>query len=545
MLDVELLVHGVPDGQDYYGIKDEQTNMGLFYDNSTESVKFIIETKKNGNNAYAYYTYLRYKGLIGAGGRPGSYFGLTLRIDKYYQGAIHIFSLLDMLFNRYFVGTLLVPSGDGYKYLVPKFATKAAEIEKSQQALVQLVQTACVSTKFLDIDSSFIHPITVAPNGNIADVGDLSVLASIKKYSKVVLSPDYEMNIEKDYKKKLQDAEGKGGSIVAKKDKIIAEKENTISSLNTTVNSQSNKITSLEQEVKQLKKNGELTQLASNIKEPITALADYFRIKDPQPQKPEYGQKNYRLGLLGCALSVIIFLFCVIILFKGPQDSFVDPSMKEQMDKLVEENEQLKNVITQQKEEIARLSATSQQPEPTPPVVSKSLKINVASYSGRGSLSQDKTYTISVREGSKQYSGLGQWSVTNANITQGKPSDAQITIQPNGKGAVTLQYTAQGCTCESRTIPVASASDVLKPKIIIEPDVSEVEIDHEYTFRVSGYNGKGTWAVDGFSAPADKTSQTIKVKAVDTGNGASKATISYTPEGREKEKREFIIKKAQ
>ena len=48
-MDVELLIHGVPDGQDYYGIKEEQTNMGLLYDNSTESVKFVVETKKQGN----------------------------------------------------------------------------------------------------------------------------------------------------------------------------------------------------------------------------------------------------------------------------------------------------------------------------------------------------------------------------------------------------------------------------------------------------------------------------------------------------------------
>ena len=125
-MDVEILIHGVPDGQDYYGIKEEQTNMGLFYDKSPESVKFVIETKKQGNSAYTYYSFLRYKGMIGAGGRPGSYFGLTLRLDKYYQDAIHIYNLMDIVFKRYIVGTLLVPSGDGYKYAVTNFAIKKA-----------------------------------------------------------------------------------------------------------------------------------------------------------------------------------------------------------------------------------------------------------------------------------------------------------------------------------------------------------------------------------------------------------------------------------
>ncbi|MCQ2272211.1 MAG: hypothetical protein MJZ72_05430 [Bacteroidales bacterium] len=538
MLDVELLVHGVPDGQDYYGIKEEQTNMGLFYDNSTESVKFIIETKKNGGKAYAYYTYLRYKGLIGAGGRSGSYFGLTLRVDKYYQGALHIYSLLDMLFNRYFVGALLAPSGDGYKYLVTKFAIKSAEIEKAQQALVQLVQTACVPTKFLDIDSTFIHPITAAPNGNIADVGDLAVLASIKKYSKVVLSPDYELNLEKDYKKKLQDAEGKGGSILADKDKIIAEKENTISTLNTTVNSQSTKISALEQEVKQLKKNGELTQLASNIKEPITALADYFRIKDSQPPKPEFGHKIFRLGLIGCALSMVILILCVVTLFKNPKGSSEAISqLNEQLAALVKENNQLKA-------EIAQLSENSTPSEPVSTVV-HNLIIDIAGYSGSGPLSIDKTYPITIKEGTQQYSGGGSWKIENATIKSGKDTDAQITIQPNGNGSVTLNYVATNCTCEPRTIQITQASKpTSSPIIIMEPKVTEVEIDKEYTFSISGYDGEGTWGVDGFSAPNNKNDRTIKVKAIDTGKGATHATISYTPKGGSKVTKKFNIKKA-
>ena len=224
-MDVEILVHGVPDGQKYYGTKDEQTNMGLFYDNSQESVKFVVETKKQGSTAFVYYSYLRYKGMIEAGGRLGGYFGLTLRLDKYYQEAIHIYNLLEMVFKRYIVGSLLTPSGDGYKYTILDFASKASEIAQMQQMLIQLIQTTCSPNKFLDIDASFIHPISAAPRANITDVSDAAILASIKKYSKVVLSPDYELNIEKEYKKKIQEADGKGGNIIAEKDEKIAEPE--------------------------------------------------------------------------------------------------------------------------------------------------------------------------------------------------------------------------------------------------------------------------------------------------------------------------------
>lgn len=330
-MDLELLLHGVPDGQDYYGIGEEQANMGLSYDNSTESVKFVVETKKLGNTAYTYYSYLRYKGVIGSGGRPGSYLGLTLRIDKYYQDALHIFKLLDILFKRYIIGSLLTPSGDGYKYIVTNFSAKSAEIDKAQQTLIQLIQSTCINAKFLDIDASFIHPIINARTANIMDVSESVILASIKKYSKIILSPDYELNIEKAYKQKLQEAEGRGGNIVAQKDKTIAEKEGVISSQNTTISTLQNQIAILKQEVKrkddeiqQLKQKSNLDQIVAQIKEPITSLAEYFHIRDPKPPTPDYGYKNYRLGMVNSIISVVIVILLASLIILSPKENRPD-----------------------------------------------------------------------------------------------------------------------------------------------------------------------------------------------------------------------------
>ena len=68
-MDVEILIHGVPNGHDYYGPKEEQNTAGSFYITSQETIKFVVETKKNGNKPYVYYSYLRYKGVVGAEGR--------------------------------------------------------------------------------------------------------------------------------------------------------------------------------------------------------------------------------------------------------------------------------------------------------------------------------------------------------------------------------------------------------------------------------------------------------------------------------------------
>lgn len=567
-MDLELLIHGVPDGQDYYGIKEEQTNMGLSYDNSTESVKFVVETKKQGNTAYTYYSYLKYKGMIGSGGRPGSYFGLTLRIDKYYQDALHIYGLLDILFKRYIIGTLLAPSGDGYKYIVSNFATKSAEIDKAQQALIQLIQTTCVNAKFLDIDASFIRPITNAPAGNINDVTDSAILASIKEYSKVVLSPDYESNIEKVYKQKLQEAEGKGGNIVAQKDKTIAEKESTIKSLNTTISSQQSKIASLEQEVRQknsdiqqLKQKGDLAQVVAKLKEPITSLADYFHLKDPKPLTPKYGYKNFRLGIISCGLSVIILALCLITLLKTsntssqPKDNKDIKELQEQIKSFTDTNNQLKATIKLKNDTIADLRANqSTQGADSRSATPKTLFIDISGWSNGQKLKVNQQYTVTIKYSRKPYEDGGKWEITNAELVQGSNvNQPQIKIKPNGNGRVTLKYKPSNnidkCENKSADIESATTTTTTQPEITfeikVEPDVTEVEIGKEYTFTISGYDGKGTWAIDGFSTQDDKSTSPIKVTAIDTGKGNTSATISYTPQGGTKKKRTFNYKKTE
>ena len=551
-MDVEILVHGVSEGQEFYGIKEESAHIDLFYDNSKESVKFVIETKKLGDTAYAYYTYLRYKDVIGYGGRPGSYFGLTLRLDKYYLDVVHMYNMLDMIFKRYVVGTILAPleDGGGYKYMVPHISSQKMEIERLEKGLIQLIQGTCVLSNFLNIDDSFIHPITSAASCNIADITDNAMLATIKKYSKVVLSPDYKLNVVKEYEKKLQDAEGKGGNLVAEKDKKIAEKDGEISSLKSTVSTQKARIDVLQTENMQLKKNGNLTQMISGIKEPINSLADYFHVQDSQkkPQKPSYGFKNFILGIAGCVLSAIIVALCIVSLKKAPNKPDTNGNVSiltQQVESLTNENNQLKLEVSEKDKTISDLHAQlasnigghSETPEKT------TLKIDVEGYSKGAPLYCDKIYTIKVlNDKNKAYSGNGSWTITNATIKQGKASDSQIKIQPTSAGKVTISYASDNCTCNSRefTSELQQKQDI-SFEIVVSPQVSEVEVGQEYTFSVSGYEGKGTWRLDGFDTNDDKSGRQIKVIVNANGSGG-KATVSYTPEAGTKKSKSFKYK---
>ena len=513
-MDVEILIHGVPDGQKYYGAKEEQTNMGLFYDNSMESVKFVVETKKQGSTAFVYYSYLRYKGMIEAGGRLGGYFGLTLRLDKYYQDAIHIYNLLEIVFKRYIVGSLLTPSGEGYKYTVPDFASKASDIAQMQQALIQLIQATCAPNKFLDIDASFIHPIAAVPSANIADVSDAAILASIKKYSKVVLSPDYELNIEKEYKKKVQEAEGKGGNIVAEKDKKIADKDSTIASLNTKVTSQQNQIAVLEQEskrkdteIQQLKQKGDLAQQVAKIKDPIMTLAEFFRIKNPTPKEPDYGRKNHQLSIINGILTCIVLVVIVVLfLIHKPAagGGSVNPTKTKEYIELKVQYEELLKTYNNLLVQIQKPNVDSQA------AAKKSEEERRAAE-----LKAEETRKAEAKKKAEE---------------ERKAAEAKKKAEEERKAAEAKKKAEE----ERKT---AAAKDF---SIVIEPNVEEVEVGKEYSFSISGYEGNGTWGMDGFKALTDKSASEIKVTAIDKGN--QKATISYTPEGGQKKTKSFNYK---
>ena len=242
-----------------------------------------------------------------------------------------------------------------------------------------------------------------------------------------------------------------------------------------------------------------------------------------------------------------MLLLSVISLFKTPAGSPKnDKKLKElteQVEKLEKENQDLR-VGLASAEKVQGAAIVEQPTETSSATVPVTLRIDVANYNGE-KLKVGTNYTVSVKNGRANYAGAGKWTLTNADIVRGKDTDVQITIKPNGPGNVVLSYkpNVANCTCESRSF-VTEAAAAPTPNIVIDPNVSEVELDKEYTFSVTGYNGSGTWGVDGFSEPVNRNAKTIRVKAVDTGKGGTEATISFTPTGGKKVKEQYKIKKS-
>ena len=523
---VEIFLHGVPIGQDYFGIQDEVEYTSSFYCKSDESIKLEVEVRRNQDKVYTYYTYLRYNNILGSSNRSGSYFGLTLRLDAYYTDIVLIYNILDVTFNKYVVGTILEPIGKNYKYINPDFVSKKVEIGLLQQGVISLMKDSFISKDLIALDDSFVKPVSVYERYNLADVNKELLLVSIKKYSRVVLSPEYKTLEVVALTKQI-------GEIKDSKNVIDAYKQ---------------KIVELELTNKKLKEESGkdyVKQLLAQIKDSIATLSNSF--SDDKKGEDVYGRKNFTLGLLSSALLIITL---IIVLLKSPVSTNDDEikNLKTEISQLKKDNIKHLSTIDSLKQELDKRPIDEQpiKPEGIPvapaPKTTVQLRIDVVGYRGGGKLSSEREYTVKVVEKSSniKYHGNGKWILKNATIKDGKNTDAEIKIQPNGNGTVTLEYkpidnegqsyqiNPRNFEVEQQSIPrQASANSI---EIIKAPEVDILTIGKEYTFeaKVIGYDSI-YWAADGFVIDKDNRSK-IKITAtVEPLPESSKITISCIP----------------
>ena len=529
-MDIEVLLHGVPNGQDYYGIKEERRVVENFYNNSSEESKFYIEIRKNGDQVYCYYTYLRYKGLVGHGGRPGSYFGLTLRMDEYYKDVNHIYNVLEIIFKKYVLGTLLTPVGTSYKYTTPDFASKKTEIEKIEKSLIQLIISTCVVSKFVKLDNSFVNQYSSLPSFNINEMDEENIILCLKKYSRIVASASYKTESEKQIDAKINDINSRQGGKIAEKEKIILEKETKIRSLEATISKRDNEIVSLNDKIRSFEHKGEISQLVSKIKEPITSLAKYFIVEETnvkEEPKNKFENKNFYLIILNTIL--VILLIILLLTVGGGKSSKVEESkeyislqtsfnsLKQSFKDLEYKNKALESNNNDLQQECEKLKDEN-----------NSLLIRLDKKKADELKKQEEKRKAEeekkrkAEEEKKRKAGQEKKAATQ--------SPGQATSSSDSGGAAISTNTSSNETSINTEV-----------EIIISPNVSEVVIGDEYSFSIKGYSGKGEWRVDGFTSPTDKTATSVKVKAKEGGTGGL-ATISFTPQDGTKKVRQFKYK---
>lgn len=457
-MDIEIFVHGVPNGQSFWGKEEDRNYFGNFYGQSnSDVVKYLIQTRSSNGKTYCYYNYLVYQNVIGSDGREGSYFGLSIRFDAYCKDFIGIYKILDTVFTAHVQNKILKYQNGNYKYTIADFVSASDIMGKIKEAIWQLLQTTLTNESVCSLRGFTIGGGKL-PTGNLYEATTNDVEATVKQYGMIALSPYYptvrEKGMAQQYDSKLQSVKqqyeerysaeinakeqtnrslseslaslqkecAKLQEAIAHKDKIIAQKDSAI--------------TNLENHIKQIEKTQKAVKNIDLIKAPIIELADILggqRVRGENiKQKTEhhYSAKGL-ISLVKLIMLFVVFIVVVLQLFKvSPKESNQLTHLDGCVTQLNEEIEELRNQV-----------ASGEQDETTtdPSGNEETVKINVEGYNEgkKQYLQKDKEYVVTVLNSKNPKDGY--WNISGGYIN-GKAQGESIHFVPTADDEVEITY---------------------------------------------------------------------------------------------------------
>ena len=320
---VDFILHGVPNGQDFWGVSDDNHYFSTFYVQKNEKEYLSIEARKVSGKSYCYYNYLKYNNVTAADGRAGAYLGITLRFDAYYKDILNIYQIFEVIYNN-LLDSVLDKSGEGIKFKVAKFEAAERELNEIKKKMVSLIQLSATAKDFTALNDSFFNNEDKTISAFLLDCAPEKVLQALKKFGKVDVSKYYPSideaqkmrNIEERYTSKISQKDkdlseknlninkltdecqglkkdlnsekeevARLGNLVAEKEtiikkneaslKVVDELKSNISKLKSSNEAKDKEIAQLKIEISRCKDNRKLSDIVKEIKMPLMTLANY------------------------------------------------------------------------------------------------------------------------------------------------------------------------------------------------------------------------------------------------------------------------------
>ena len=257
-MEVEFFIHGVPSGESFWGKNDDQNYFGTFYDQSSDEIKFVIQTRSLSNKLCCYYHYLVYKNVVSNEGRPGSYFGMSLRFDAFCNEPVNVYRILDLLYNSMVVGTILTPVQGKLKFAVPNFASIDVKLNKIKEEAYKMIASSFDKSSFTEDLSGFSISAGSTSAVNLYDCTDDYALTTVRQYGKLVISPFFQSKREKElvrqHEEQLQNTRQIFDAKLKERDQVIGETKTSLSEAR-------GEISKLQSEVKQ--RDGRINELSN------------------------------------------------------------------------------------------------------------------------------------------------------------------------------------------------------------------------------------------------------------------------------------------
>lgn len=202
---VDIYIHGVPNGQRIWGTSGDDQVINQFYGaGGEEHTKFLAEVRKSGGQNYCYYSILKYKNVAAEGGRAGSYFGLTIRMDMVCTKIKAMFQILDMIYSNAVIGKFLKKDGERLQYIVSDFRDKENLCKTIVDKIMTMLGQSVEGNDFVGIIPSMLSNKGIH-KFNIAEYGSENALSALSQNGSVAISAEYPSMQLSSYIKKKDD----------------------------------------------------------------------------------------------------------------------------------------------------------------------------------------------------------------------------------------------------------------------------------------------------------------------------------------------------
>lgn len=323
-MEVKIIISGVPYGEDSWGVGEHRSYIGTLY-SSTDNVekKFDIRINNTNGKRYIYYHYYVCN-VNDSKSRNGSYFCITLCSDVFIKDFKTIYSVLDILFRKKIVGTVLqvVAQGTRYQYLCASFSEKDQKLKE--------IETLAYNIIGQNLSNNDISEIPSVSQGqriryNEEDVTEEDFVKSIKTNGNCSISPQYPRTRDIEWEKKVMAVEQRTKMLRQKEIDELIEKNKNKDKERNTINQEKNKLEQekhdLQNEINSLKNKVASLQGARSVQEnvkpivePITRLADYFKSQQMIAHVDRNANKK-KTTLRGCMPTITGMLISCSVVF--------------------------------------------------------------------------------------------------------------------------------------------------------------------------------------------------------------------------------------
>lgn len=291
-MDVEFFIHGVPDGNDFFGLAEDKMYFDIFYSGEAEN-RLLIQTRISGGKLYCYYNYIVGKDVISYSKRQGSYFGITLRLDQYCIDFSKIYRLLDTAYSLYCVNSLLAQTGGNTKYLVSNFKSAKNQTDRIKAKVIGLLQDGFSGNDFTALDNSFNSNSANSTllKRNLLDCTVENVMSAVKQSGKIAISLSYPSQREKlqsqQYEQKINSIKESYNSEKTRTDSELQQLKSTLKQREEENRQLYKDKYDLESRIREFKQIKRIDELIAPIKGPIALLAEEIQRLSPSKTRIE------------------------------------------------------------------------------------------------------------------------------------------------------------------------------------------------------------------------------------------------------------------